>query len=225
MQPVQPYAPPAQQALVGQAPQQQYGMVPGAGQQLAAGPFSHTHYNVKQSFWAIFGRSTRVFSPDGMLVAFIKRPLFKWKEEQTIFADEGQTQPLLFIKARKAIAINMVRDVFDANTGELVGSIKARGWKSIIRDTWDILDPHEQPVGVMQEDGMSILRRMFPILLGKWKIELQGQMVAYVKQVFRFFAKEYTMDMSMNQGRMDPRFAMALAVLALQAESRREQNG
>lgn len=225
MQPAQPYAPPAQQALVGHAPQQQYGMVPGAGQHLAAGPFSHAHYTVKQSFWAIFGRSTRVFSPDGMLVAFIKRPLLKWKEEQTIFADEAQTQPLLFIKARKAIAINMVRDVFDANTGELVGSIKSRGWKSIIRDTWDILDPHEQTVGVMQEDGMSILRRMFPILLGKWKIELQGQMVAYVKQVFRFFAKEYTMDMSMNQGRMDPRFAMALAVLALQAESRREQNG
>ena len=222
MQPAQPYAPPAQQAFVGHAPQQQ-GMVQHAGHAMQAGPFAHTHYTVKQSFWAIFGRSTRVFSPDGMLVAFIKRPLFKWKDEQTIYADEAQTQPLLFIKARKAIAINMVRDVFDANTGELVGSIKSRGWKSILRDTWDVLDPHEQPVGMMQEDGSSIMRRLFPILLGKWKIELQGQMVAYVKQVFRFFAKEYTLDMSMNQGRLDPRFAMALAVLALQAESRREQ--
>ncbi len=217
MQPAQPYAPPAQQAYA--QPNQQQGMVPAGGQHLQAGPFSHPNYSVKQSFWAIFGRKTRVYAPDGSLVAFIKRPLFKWKEEQTIYADEAQTQPLLFIKARKAIAINMVRDVFDANTGELVGSIKSRGWKSIIRDTWDILDPHEQPVGIMQEDGMSLLRRMFPILLGKWKIELQGQMVCYVKQVFKFFAKEYTMDMSMNQGRMDPRFAMALAVLALQAES------
>ncbi len=199
-------------------------MVPAAGQQLSAGPFAHATYTVKQSFWAIFGRKTRVFSPDGALVAFIKRPLFKWKEEQTIFADEAQTQPLLMIKARKAIAINMVRDVFDVRSGELVGSIKSRGWKSVIRDTWDILDAHAQPVGIMQEEGLSLLRRLFPILLGKWTIELNGQLVTHVRQVFRFFAKEYTMDMSMNQGRMDPRFAMALAVLALQAESRREQS-
>lgn len=224
MQPAQPYAAPMQQAYMAQNAHQQQAMVPHGGQHLQAGPFSHAHYTVKQSFWAIFGRKTRVYAPDGSLVAFIKRPLFRWREEQTIFADEAQTQPILFIKVRKAIAINHVRDVFDATTGELVGSIKSRGWKSIIRDTWDILDPHEQPVGIMQEDGMSILRRLFPILLGKWKIELQGQQVAYVKQEFRFFAKEYAMDMSMNQGQMDPRFAMALAVLALQAESRREQS-
>jgi hypothetical protein len=204
---------------------QAHAMVPGQAHHLAPGPFNHSHYSVKQSFWSFLGRVTRVFTPDGMMVAYIKRPLLKWKEEQIIFADEGQTQPLLRIKARQAIAINLIRDVFDANTGELVGSIKARGLKSIIRDTWDILDAREQPVGLMQEDGMALLRRFFPILLGKWHIELGGQPVAYIKQVFRFFAKEYTLDMSHNQGRMDARFAMALAVLALQAESRREQNG
>jgi hypothetical protein len=200
-------------------------MVPAQQQHLAPGPFTHSHYTVKQSFWSFLGRVTRVFTPDGAMVAYIKRPVLKWREEQVIFADEAQTQPLLKVKARQAIAINLIRDVFDANTGELVGSIKNRGLKSIIRDTWDILDAHEQPVGLMQEDGMAILRRFFPILLGKWHIELGGQPVAYIKQVFRFFAKEYTLDMSENRGRMDPRFALALSVLALQAESRREQGG
>jgi len=198
-------------------------MVPAGGQQLAAGPFAHPMYTVKQSYWAFLGRTTRVLSPDGMLVAYIKRPVFKWKEEMIIYADEAQTMPLLMIKARQAIAINLVRDVFDSSTGELVGSIRQRGLKSMFRDTWDILDPHEQQVGLMQEDGNSFLRRLFPILLGKWHIELHAQPVAYIKQVFRFFAKEYTLDMTPNQGRMDPRFAMALAVLALYAETRREQ--
>lgn len=199
-------------------------MVHGGYGALAAGPFSHTSYTVKQSYWSFLGRVTRVLGPDGMLVAYIKKPVFKWKEEMTIYADEGQTQPILLVKARQMIAINLIRDVFDANTGERVGSIKSRGWKSIFRDTWDLLDPAEQPVGLMQEDGSSFLRRLFPILLGKWHIELSGQPIAYVKQVFRFFAKEYMLDMSPNQGRMDPRFAIACAVLALMAESRREQS-
>jgi hypothetical protein len=190
---------------------------------LAAGPFAHAHYTVKQSYWSFLGRVTRVFAPDGSLVAYVKRPIFKWKEELMIYADEAQTQPLLTVKARHAIAINMVRDVFDAGTGELVGSIRQRGFKSMFRDTWDILDPGEQVVGLMQEDGSSFLRRLFPILLGKWHIELHSDPVAYVKQVWRFFAKEYTLDLSLNSGRMDPRFAMACAVLALMAETRREQ--
>jgi hypothetical protein len=166
-----------------------------------------------------------VYAPDGSLVAYIKRPLFKWREELTFYADESQTQPLLTVKARHAIAINLVRDVFDAATGELVGSIRRRGWTSMFRDTWDILDPNESTVGLMQEDGSSFLRRLFPILLGKWHIELDGEPIAFIQQVWRFFAKEYTLDLSPNEGHMDPRFAMACAVLALMAETRREQGG
>ena len=73
-----------------------------------------------------------------------------------------------------------------------------------------------------EEEGAAILRRIFPILLGKWKIELGGQVVGQIRQVFRFFVKEFTLDMSMNQNRIDPRFAMALAIFALMAESARE---
>ena len=45
-----------------------------------------------------------------------------------------------------------------------------------------------------------------------------------MKQVFRFFSKEFTLDLTMNQGRVDPKFAMACAIMCLMAESRREQN-
>ena len=48
-------------------------------------------------------------------------------------------------------------------------------------------------------------------------------MVGRIKQVFRFFVKEFTLDLTMSQGRIDTRFAMACAILALMAETRRER--
>jgi len=183
----------------------------------------HSSLTVKRPFWSLLGRKFHVFSPEGALVAFVKHPLLKLKMEFTIFADENETLPLLTIRARQLIGVNMCFDVFDAQSGQKVGTLRRRGFKSIIRDTWDILDQNDQPVGLVEEEGAAFLRRLFPILLGKWKIELGGAPVGNIRQVFRFFVKEFTLDLSMNQGRLDPRFAVACAIFALMAESARER--
>ncbi|MGK4001656.1 hypothetical protein WMF31_03450 [Sorangium sp. So ce1036] len=197
-------------------------MIPSAYGGLAVQPFAHRTYTITRPFWSLLGRKFHVHAPDGSLVCFVKHPLLKLRQEFTLFADESETQPLLTIRARQVVALNRCLDVFDARTGERVGTIRSRGLKSIVRDTWDILDPDDQPVGLMQEDGAAMLRRLFPLLIGKWHIELHGQEVAKVTQVFRFFVKEFTLDLSMNQGRMDARFAIACALLALMAETARE---
>ncbi|WP_437732606.1 hypothetical protein [Sorangium sp. So ce1335] len=189
---------------------------------LAVQPFAHTTYTIKRPFWSFLGRRFHVFAPDGSLVCFVKHPLLKLRPEFTLFADESESQPLFTIRSRQVVALNRCLDVFDARTGERVGTIRSRGLKSIVRDTWDILDPSDQPVGLMQEDGAAMLRRVFPLLIGKWHIELHGQEVARITQVFRFFVKEFTLDLSMSQGRIDARFAIACALLALMAETARE---
>jgi uncharacterized protein YxjI len=215
---------PMQQYPQGGVPQQypQGAMVPASPTGLAAGPFAHTMYTVKRPFWSLLGRKFHVYAPDGSLVAFVKHPLLRLREEFTIYADESETRPLLTIRARQIIGVNIAMDVFDSQTGERVGTIRKRGLKSILRDTWDLLDQQDQPVGLVDEDGAALLRRFFPILLGKWHIELFGQHVGYIRQVFRLFVKEFTLDLSQNQNRIDARFAMAIAILALMAESRRE---
>jgi uncharacterized protein YxjI len=196
------------------APQPQMAMVPG--------PFGHPTYTIKRPFWSFLGRKFHVYAPDGSLVMFVKHPLLKLRQEFTILTDESERQPLITIRARQVIALNVAHDVFDAQTGQRVGSIRSRGLKSILRDTWDLLDPNDQPVGLVQEDGSAILRRFFPLLTGKWHVELYQQHVAYIRQVFRFFVKEYTLDLSVAQGRIDTRFAVACAILALMAETQRE---
>ncbi|WP_437646077.1 hypothetical protein [Sorangium sp. So ce362] len=197
-------------------------MDPAAYGGLAVQPFAHPTYTIKRPFWSLLGRKFHVYAPDGSLVCFVKHPLLKLRQEFTLFADESESQPLLTIRSRQVVALNRCLDVLDARTGERVGTLRSRGLKSLLRDTWDILDPSDQPVGLMQEDGAALLRRMFPLLTGKWHIELHQQEVAKVTQVFRFFVKEFTLDLSMNQGRVDARFAIACALLALMAETARE---
>ena len=190
---------------------------------LREGRFAYTTYTLKRPFWSLFGRKYHVYSPDGGLVAYVKHPIFRLREESTIYTDESEKDPLLILRVRKLIQWNACHDVFDAKTGEKTGTIRKRTWKSILRDTWDILDANDQPVGLMEEEGAAFLRRLFPILTSKHRIVLGGEVVGRIKQVFRFFVKEFTLDLTMSQGRIDTRFAMACAILALMAETRRER--
>jgi hypothetical protein len=148
----------------------------------------------------------------------------KLRGEFTIYADDSETMPLLVVRARNIIALNMAHDVTDPNTGENLGSIRSRGLKSIIRDVWDILDVNDQPVGLIEETGMAWLRRFINILPGRHKIELHGQLVATLRQTFRFFIKEEVLDLTPGGDRLDHRFAIACALLALMKESAREES-
>jgi hypothetical protein len=155
---------------------------------------------------------------------FLKHPLMKLRQEFTIYTDDSETVPLLTIRARNVIAMNMAHDVFDAATGEKTGSIRSRGMKSIIRDTWDILDANDQVVGLMEEEGAAMLRRFLKFLPGRHKIELNGQLFATLRQPFRLFVKELDLDLSPGGGKLDARFAVGCALLALMRESAREES-
>ena len=186
--------------------------------------FSHSQYIIKRPFLSFLGRKYHVYAPDGSQVMFLKHPLMKLRSEFTIYTDETESTPLLTVRARNVIAVNMAHDVIDPKTGEMTGSIRSRGLKSLLCDTWDLLDANDQVIGLMQEDGAAILRRIFRFLPGRHKLELNGQLVATLKQSFRFFIKEEVLDLSPGGGRLDPRFAIGCALLALMKESAREDS-
>jgi len=179
-------------------------------------------YIIKRKFWSFFERIFRVWTPDGQLIMYIKHPLLKLREEFTVYADEAQTRPLLFMKSRQVIAINFTYDVVDATTGMLLGSVQKKGLRSIIRDKFHIFDANNVEVGYAEEQGASLLRRFIPILTSKHAIFVDGQQAAYIKQIFRFFTKEFSV--TTQPSRLDPRFVLAVALLALIAEARREDS-
>jgi len=190
-----------------------------------ANRFAHQQFTVKRPFLSFLGRKYYVYAPDGSLVLFLKHPVMKLRGEFTIYTDESENTPLLTVRARKIVSLNMAHDVFDPATGDKTGSIRSRGMKSIIRDTWDILDANDQVIGIMEEEGFALLRRFLKFLPGRHKIELDGQRVATFQQKFRFFTKEAVLDLSPGGDKLDPRFGVACALLALMKESAREDAG
>jgi len=181
---------------------------------------NQSHYIIRRKFWSIFERVFRVFTGDGQLIMYIQHPVFRLREEFTVFADEARTRPLLLIKSRQVVAINFSYDVSDAQTGQLLGSVQKKGLRSIVRDKFVILDPGGTEIGYAEEQGASLLRRFFPFLTSKHSIFVGGEQVAYIRQVFRFFTKEFMVDT--RPASVDPRFVLAVALLALIAEARRE---
>lgn len=194
----------------------QPGLVPVGSQALAT-----QQYRIKRSFWSLFGRTTRIFAPDGNLVCFVKAKLMSWRGETTLFADEGQSRPMMTMKARQVVGFKINHDIFDATSGARLGSVRNRG-VGFFRDAWDVLDQNDQPLGEMVETGSAFLRRVFPILRnGKWEIRSNGQPVARIKERWTMFAKKYDLELT-QQGGIHPNFAMACAILCLNRESARE---
>ncbi len=183
---------------------------------------TQSHYVIKRKFWSFLESVFRVFTGDGQLIMYIQHPLLKLREEFMVYADEAKTRPLLRVKSTQIIAINFSYEVHDAATNELLGSVQKRGLRSIIRDKFHIFDPAGIEIGYAEEQGASLLRRLFPFLTSKHAIFQGTQQIALIKQRFRFFTKEFTVDTQPTS--MDPRFVLAVALLALMAEARREDS-
>jgi hypothetical protein len=184
--------------------------------------WSQSRYRIKRRFWSVFERIFRVMTLDGQLIMLVKHPVLRLREEFMVYADEGASVPLLRVKSRQLIAINFTFDIVDAATGAPLGSVQKRGVRSLLRDKFLILDPAGNEIGMMEEQGASILRRFLPILTSRHSIFLNGQEAARMRQIFRLFTKEFEVEIA--PGQTDPRFVLACALLALMAEARREDN-
>ncbi len=183
---------------------------------------TQSRYLIKRRFWSVFERTFRVFTADGQLMMLVKHPVFKLREEFTVYGDEARTQPLLMVKSRQMVAINFAYEVTDITTGEVLGAVQKRGLRSLVRDKFLILDRDGNEIGHTEEQGASLLRRFIPMLTSKHAIFVGGQQVAFIRQIFRFFTKEF--EVTVVPSAVDTRFVLACALLALIAEARREDS-
>lgn len=181
---------------------------------------TQSQYVIRRKFWSIFERVFRVFTGDGQLIMYIQHPLLKLREEFLVYADEARARPLLRVVSRQVVALNFCYDVADAQTGALLGTVQKRGLRSLVRDTFVILDPLGIEIGCAQEQGAALLRRLLPLLPSRHAIFVGGEQVAEIRQRFRLFTKEFAV--TTRPSPLDPRFVLAVALLALIAEARRE---
>jgi hypothetical protein len=183
--------------------------------------YQRATYRIVRPFFSL-GRAYHVYAGDGRLALFVRHPLLSLRERLLLYADEDETVPILEVRARQLISLYRCHDVLDAFTGVRLGSVRTRGLSFLLRDAWDILDPDDRVCGEMVEDTLSWLRRLLHFWPGRHHVEIGGQVVARLTQVFRFFRKEFVLDIVPTDDPVDPRFLVACALLAVLADERRE---
>ncbi len=190
---------------------------------LSADPFVHHRFTIKRPWLSFLGRKLYVHGPDDQVVMFVRHKLLTLRDEWNVFSDDTERVALLRVKARQALAMNVITDVFDASSGQAVGAVRNRGLKSLLRDTWELLGEGDRPVGQFVEDSNALLRRFIPMMLGHWHMAVDGQPVARLDQQWRWFAKEFTLEIT-APGKVDSKLVLGCALLALMREMARESS-
>jgi len=123
-------------------------------------------YLIRRKVLTVLGQKFHVYDGHGKLLGFSAQKAFKLKEDIRFYADETMTRERMLIQARQIIDWAASYDVIDSESGEKIGACRRKGWTSMMRDSWEILDINDIPVAKVQEDSMlmATLRR----LLGGW---------------------------------------------------------
>ena len=193
---------------------------------LGTNPYEHSTYLLRKQFLKLFGGSFRIYDPSGTLVFFASMKAFKLREDITVHPDENKSSTLLQIKARNIIDWSSAYDVFDPNTGEKIGALERRGFKSMLKDEWVIMDASDNDVGMIQEDSMALalLRRFLTNLVPQtFHGEVGGAQVFKFKQHFNPFVQKITLDFTADMtNKLDRRIGIAAAILMSAIEGRQQ---
>ena len=189
-------------------------------------PFMANFFVLKRQALALTG-VFRLYDQNEQMVAYSRQKMFKLREDIRVYADEGQQQELLYIQARQILDFSAAYDVRDSQSGELVGTLRRRGLKSMLRDQWDVLGPGERPVGTLIEDnmGLAMLRRLVlgSLLPQDYDVLVNEQRVMDLKQRFNIFRYELVLDFSHDTTRaLDHRLGIAAGILLAAVEGRQD---
>jgi len=186
--------------------------------------FQFRQYTLKRQVFALTGK-LRFYNPQQQLALFVEQKMFRLREDIRIYSDENKSLELLLIKARSIIDWAAAYDVLDGATGQKVGVLRRQGWRSMMRDEWEVLDINDQPIGMLFEDSVSraLLRRLLlgSLLPQDYDMTVGDTRVADLFQKFTFFGYEMMLDFSMDiANRLDRRMGIAAATLLAVIEGR-----
>ncbi len=186
--------------------------------------FQHNQYLLKRQVFALAGKF-RVYDPSENLVLFSEQKMFRLREDIRVYSDESKSQEVLTIKARQIIDFSAAYDVMDSMTGEKVGVLRRKGWRSLLRDEWEVLDASDQLRGLLFEDsvGLALLRRLLlgSLLPQNYDLTFGETRVADLRQRFNLFRYELDLDFSMDPARtLDRRLGIAAGILLATVEGK-----
>jgi hypothetical protein len=94
-----------------------------------------------------------VTDANGNDVCFVSQKTFKLREDIQVFSDESKTTELYRIRADKIMDFNTTYSFSDSRTGQALGAIRSKGWRSIWRATYEIVDAAGNLTHTITEDN------------------------------------------------------------------------
>jgi len=186
--------------------------------------FEHTTYLVRRKILKLFGAAFHIYDPQGNVAFYSKLKAFKLREDIRIYTGEDMQEEVLVIKARKILDFSSAYDVVDPTTNEKVGVLKRKGFKSILKDEWIMMDANDQDIGLIKEDStaLALLRRFLTSLIPqKYYGDIGNNTVCTFKQNFNPFVVKINLDFSPDTNNLlDRRLGIAAAVLLCAIEGK-----
>jgi len=101
---------------------------------------------------------------NGAVIAYVKQKMFRLKEDINIYSDETKSKIDYKIKANKWLDFSAAYSFFDENGNEF-GKIARKGWRSIWKAKYEIIDQNEQLQYTVTEENPWV--KVFDALLGE----------------------------------------------------------
>jgi hypothetical protein len=181
---------------------------------------------IRRKFLKLFGGAFHIFDEAGNVAFYSKMKAFKLKEDLRLYTGEDMQHEVLSIRARSILDFGATYDVVDSTSGQKVGALRRKAFKSVLRDEWLILDANDREVGKTREDSLvlALVRRLLTNLVPQTYVGTIAEQPVFVfKQQFNPFVAKIDLDFSMDaQGQLDRRLGIAAAVLMCAIEGRQE---
>ena len=88
----------------------------------------------------------------GKTIAYVRQKMFKLKEDIQIFSDSSKSKVLYNIKADRWLDFSAAYAFFDEN-GKEFGKIARKGWKSIFKAEYEIIDESQKAQYTIREEN------------------------------------------------------------------------
>jgi uncharacterized protein YxjI len=188
------------------------------------------NYPLSLSFKIIaLAPQVRVTDAGGQLLMYVRQKLLALKENVKIFADEGQTQLLFEIQADRIIDFS-ARYTIRTAAGQVIGSVKRKGLRSLWSATYEIQDAGGQDVGLIKEENpwlkvldsiLSEIPFLGMLVNPAYLISLRGQQTLYLKKQPAVFEGKFTLDRQAQASATDEQLLIASTIMAMMLERSR----
>lgn len=143
----------------------------------------------------------------GQVVGYVRQKMFKFKEDIEVFSDENRSRLNYRIKADRWIDFSAAYAFIDAE-GREFGKIARKGWRSMWKAEYEIIDQHDKmQYHIREENGwVKVMDHFFgelPIigLLSGYVFnpaylvtDMQGQHIVRISKEPSLFGKEFKVE-------------------------------